>query len=69
MDAEERAKEVQRLKAALKVRKITAVQIANSCYKHPATVRLVLNGNYPYYGGNHIPKYLDDGVKSRGVEY
>ena len=50
----------QKIKANMKARKITGTYIAFQTSRSASNINDILRGNYPYYKGYGLPKYLYD---------
>lgn len=53
-------KDFQQIKANMKARKITGTYIAFQTSRSASNINDILRGNYPYYKGYGLPKYLYD---------
>lgn len=55
-----RKEDFDQIKAAMKARKITGTYIAFQTDRSVSQINNILRGNYPYYQGYGLPKYLYD---------
>lgn len=53
-------KDFQQIKANMKARKITGTYIAFQTSRSTSNINMILRGDYPYYKGYGLPKYLYD---------
>lgn len=55
-----RKEDFEKIKSDMKARKITGAYIAYQVDRSASHIRNILRGNYPYYQGYGLPKYLED---------
>lgn len=63
----ERRQRIKGIRAAMKGRKLSGAFLARCLSKSPSQINAILRGNYPYYGGYHMPVYFERCAESFGL--